>query len=312
MTTSGSTNFSVTFNDIAQEVLELLGRLADGETVTSSDAATIRRTMNMMVKSWQAFGLNRWTRAESVLFFADSQESYSLVSTTSDHVCDLSDLVTTALASDASSGASTITVDDDDGIADGDYIGILTATSTHWTTVNGTPAANVVTMDDALTEDFDEDAIVVSYTSKLDRPISIEQARLRDSSGYETPLWLLENREEYFDLPIKSTSGRVNQVFYEPGIDSGTLYVWPVESDLRNQLRFTRHRSIYDFDSNTNTPDFPQEWFWALTANLAVLVAPKFGVAPSPDLKEQAVLSKAQLFGYDSDGSFRFEPDFGR
>lgn len=312
MTTSGSANYSVTFNDIAQEAMEHLGVLGAGETITASDAASLRRTLNMMVKYWQAEGMNRWTRQDAVLFFASAQESYSLVSTTSDHVCLLSDLTTTALAADAATGADTITADDDDGIADGDYIGILTATSAHWTTVNGAPADNVITIDDVLTEDFDTDTIVVSYTSKLERPVSIVHARLRDSSDNETPILVLENREEYFDLPAKSTTGRANQVYYEPGSGTGTIYIWPVESDLRNQLRFTVHRSLYDFDSNTNNPDFPQEWYWALATNLAVLVANKFGVAPSPDLKEQAILSKAALFGFDSDGSFVFQPEFGR
>jgi hypothetical protein len=49
-------------------------------------------------------------------------------------------------------------------------------------------------------------------------------------------------------------------------------------------------RTIEDFDSGTDNPDFPQEWYLPLALNLAVLIAPKFGLPRTEymELQEQA------------------------
>ena len=40
----------------------------------------------------------------------------------------------------------------------------------------------------------------------------------------------------------------------------------------------TGRMPVEDFDSATNNPDFAQEWLLPLSYNLAIMVAPKFGV----------------------------------
>jgi hypothetical protein len=59
--------------------------------------------------------------------------------------------VDTTLSSGAASSASTVTVASASGIASGDVIGVLLDSgATHWTTVNGAPASNVITLAVAL------------------------------------------------------------------------------------------------------------------------------------------------------------------
>ena len=67
MAVSGSTNFSVTRDDIINEALELLGVLGEGEVANTNQLTSASRTLNMMTKAWQADGLNLFAVQRSYL-----------------------------------------------------------------------------------------------------------------------------------------------------------------------------------------------------------------------------------------------------
>jgi len=274
MATSGSYNYGLTGTNIITEALELLGVVGVGNPLSSEDQATCLRTLEMMIKAWQAEGIALWKQREATLFHSYGGYSYD-IGPTGDHCSTLA--YKTEIATAASSGAATITVDSDDNISDGDYIGIeLDDNTLQWTTVNGSPASDVITLTDSLTDTAAVDNHVYNYTNKIQRPLEIVEARQVSSDGVDTPISII-SREEYMRLSNKDSLGTVTQIYYDRLLTNGKMYVWSACNDVKEYLKFTCRIPIEDFDSASNDPDFPQEWLMALSWNLAVNVAPKFG-----------------------------------
>jgi hypothetical protein len=296
MTTSSSYDFSLNARQIIAEALELIGELPAGENPKPEDEVTCLRTLNQMIKAWQAEEIYLWKYVEAALFLEYNGYSYD-IGPSGDNIT--SSWVKTEIAVAADSGDLTITVDSDDGISDGDYIGIeLDDGTLQWTTVNGVPAADVVTITAALTDDVAIDNHVYTYTTKLQRPLGITEARIRNASGYERPI-LIKSRDEYLRLPNKESTGSANQVYYDNKLTNGKLFVWPACGDVKEYIKFTAKIPIEDFDSATNDPDFPQEWLMALSWNLATLIAPKFGKSLEDKFDLRAIAFKQNLVDFD-------------
>jgi hypothetical protein len=227
MATSGSSNYSLTRNDIIQEALELIGVAAAGETPAAADVSTADRSLNIMIKGWQAKGINLWRQTEGILTATAGQASFTM------------------------------------------------GTGGDFTTA---------------------------------RPLRITSARLTVSS-IDTPLQEI-SRQEYFDLPNKSASGRPTCYYYDPALTLGKIYLWPtVATGVSATLKFTYQRSIEDFDAAGDDPDFPQEWLECLAYNLAARLAPKFGTTVSPEVAAIAIESLDDLMGWDMEpASIFFQP----
>lgn len=312
MPVSTSTDFIMTRDDIIRTALRRVGALAEGEqpsAQTMKDAAT---TLNLMIKYWQSKGINLWTLSEAVLFQAYGQQSYPMGPSSATRVCNVSALVETT-AEAASSGAGTITVADDAGLTSGMAIGIYCNTGLiHWTTISGAPVANVVTLAAPLAADVAADSPVYAYstTVQFGRPMKVTSARQRQlSDGSDIPL-AVTTRDDYFALPTKGSLGLVNQVYYDPQIGTGMLYVWPSANDVRVQVRFTYQRTLADFDAIADNPDYPQEWYHALTWGLARELLPEYGIIGerANDIKLMAAQSFNDLSGYDTDVAVYIQP----
>ena len=296
MTTSGSYDYNRTAIQIITEALELIGVYDIGSTLSASEVTTVLATLNMMLKAWQAEGIGLWKNVEGVLYLQDGTYSYS-IGPSGDNAT--TEVIKTEIATAGSSTDLTITVDDDEGIADGDYIGVEVDDGTvHWTTVNGTPAANVVTLTAALDDDTAVDNHVYAFTSKIQRPLEIIEARLRNADDNDRPL-LIKSRQEYMALSDKDSAGSPNLIYYDPQLTNGKMYVWLCPNDVKERIFFTSRIPIEDFDSQANDPDFPQEWLLPVAWNLAVLVAPKFGKQISPDFLATAIALKNNASGFD-------------
>jgi len=305
MTTSSSYDYNRTAIQIITEAMELTGTIAAGETITAADSASCLQTLNMMVKAWQAEGIGLWTKRDAALILEEDEYLYS-IGPTGDHATLVSDLVKNELAVAGAAADLTITVDDDEGITTGDIIGIeLDDGEIQWTTVNGVPAANVVTLTAALTGAAAVDNHVYAYASKLQRPIEIADVRLHNNSDYERPLQI-KSRQEYMALPNKADTGAANLVYYDPQMTNGKLYVWPACNDVKEYIKFTAKIPVEDFDSIANDPDFPQEWLLALSWNLAILIAPKFGKELSNKFELKALAFKNAVSSFDREDSSIF------
>ena len=306
MATSGSVDFSVTRDEIINEAAELVGVKDFEESLTAAQVTSCSRTLNMMIKNWQAKGLMMW-KTKNLYVFMSAGKTYYDLGPSGDHAT-LS-YTKTEIATAASSGDLSIDVDSVTGITDTYNIGIeLNDGTLQWTTVNGAPVGTAVTITAALTDDVAVDNNVFVYQTKAQRPLFITDARLyRDAGQSELPV-KIDSRNQYNSLSLKTTTGAMNQCFYDPQTTNGKLWVYPTADSVKDYLRLTARMPVEDFDASGNNPDFPQEWFLALSRSLAILIAPKFSKEMSNNFIGQTEMIIGELSGFDNDfGSVYFE-----
>lgn len=279
MATSGSSDFNATRDEIIKTAYRKLGVLRGTATPNAQLITDGAFALNSVVKHLQARGMHVWTKSEATLFPQAGQVKYAISNASgSDHVT--SSFVKTEIATEASSGASTITVDSDTGISDGDNIGIVVDDGTvHWTTVNGTPSSDVITLTTALDDSAAVDNEVYAYTSKIVRPLKIIDARWVDAdTGFETPRITMTSNLDYRSLPNKTQAGAVSLMFYDRQLTTGQAYLWQVPSVFEGYVNFTWLRPIEDFDAAGDNPDLPQEWIRTLVWLTAMEMGPEFDV----------------------------------
>lgn len=162
------------FNTFATEVLEILQVGGDGETLQTADLNRVKNTYNYMMSTWQTQGMHLWTYTEGRLYLKKDQRVYdtSVASTSAKFARITNDPIDDTLGAAASSGAGTITVSDGTQWTNGDNIGILLDDDTlQWTTINGAPVGNVLTLTDTLTDDAASGRWVTGYNDTY-KPIS--------------------------------------------------------------------------------------------------------------------------------------------
>ena len=318
MSTSGLITFDMSGNDIITEALELLGVLGEGETPTTAQFDSSRRTLNMMIKHWQADGLNLFAVERSYLFLEKGVVKYNLPGVGDTRYTTA--VIETTTASAASSGATVVVVTDDTGISVGDWLGVYTEDSVlSWGVVVAPPVANSVTFAPALTGDVGAGAVVYAYKAAPDvrdqatRPMLVLEAYLHQPSATDIPLDLI-SRVDYYELSNKTTTGFVNQVYYDPQLELGNLFVWPSPANERNYVILLIQRTLDTFLNSVNDfADFPQEWFMPLSYNLARYLAPKYG---TPQMDYARIMQQAREMyevskGFDTEmgNSMYLRPD---
>lgn len=218
MTTSSSTNFSVSASELISSAYELARVKDPDESLNSSQSSVGMSSLNKLIKYYIKRGLPLWAIKKGTINLIQGQESYT-----------------------CGSGGSAMT----------------------------------------------------------ERPVRIIEAFYRDSNSNDTPLTII-SRQEYWDLGSKSTQGRPNQIYYDPQIDLGVLYVYNTadSTSAGDDIHLIYHRPYEDIDALTNTFDFPQEWYIVLEYNLAVDLALRNGIKQSRIAQLEA---KARELFYEAD-----------
>ena len=118
------------------------------------------------------------------------------------------------------------------------------------------------------------------YTlSPVVRPIRIIDARLRQVSTIETPMFRM-NRAEYDNLPQKLSTGLPTQFYYDRQKENALFYVWPVlaTSAVNGQtIEYSYEREFEDVTDPDEVLDAPVEWYDAIVSELAARLCPAFG-----------------------------------
>lgn len=313
MASSGSIDFNQTKSEIIKDAMLDCGAIAAGETPDADESADVSRALNRMVKGWHTQGIHLWTWRELTLFLVKSQVQYAL-GTGGDHATLTA--VKTELAADAATSATSLTVDSITGISAGDNIGVeLDDGTLHWDTQSGSPSSSTLTLTTGLASAASTDNHVYAYTTLIDRPLRITNVRRRDEAGNDIPI-LTFSREEYFDTPNKSAQSATTQVYYDPKLTNGQMYLWPAPNTVRDRILADGAFPIEDFDAAGDNPDFPQEWLNALVKNLAFNIANQFS---TPDnlylrIKSEAFETLEAVKDWDQepeDTYFQPEPEFG-
>lgn len=310
MTTSGSTDFNQTRDQISTDTLMLLGVYSPGDTPSAADLAFCSNILNKMVKAWEGQGIHLWTTKEGAIFLTQSQQKYSLSNTSTDIAGD--DVIFNTLTTTTS--GSSLVVGSTVGITAGDNIGIKLDNNTlFWTTVSVVGSTTTLTLTTGLSSIASSGNNVFSFTNRIDRPLNITSARFKTATTYERPIGV-KGRTEFMQIPNKTAQGKANQWYYAPGVSDATFYVWPTADDVGDCIRISYSRRIQDFDAASDTPDLPQEWLEPITYNLAVRVAPSYGISTqklNPDITLIAASSLQEMQLWDEEeGGLRVVPDY--
>lgn len=314
MATSGTITFRTNRNEIIKGALRTLNAYDFENTAgpTANQITFAAEALNLLVKSWNARGLQLWERRYAVVFPQENQSVFALGSPgpAGDHACYTTPLgvggfVDTELSAAASAAASTITVDSVSStsttgisavsITSGYYIGIeLDDGTIQWTTVNGAPSGTTVTLTTALTGAAASGNRVICYQTKLIRPLRISDAWIRQVNGNDTPITPIP-REHYNRFGLKNqTFSTPTQLYYDNQSNIGYVYLYPGFSTVDQTLYIEFQKPIDDFTNSTDDFDLPQEWGAVLKYNLALALAPEYEV-PLEKFKQIQFLANQSL-----------------
>lgn len=322
MATSGIVTFQVTRDDLINAALRLCSAI-DPETASGvGSAAQIingAQALNMMVKGWEAEGLQLWERKYGVVFFQKSQAVYVLGSPgpSGDHATLSTPLgtgyVKTTLTASAAAAATSIVVTSTSNtgtvgtpaitIASTWFIGIQQTDGTlFWTTVSGAPAGNTITLVSGLSVGANNGAVVWSYQTKLIKPLRLLDGFTRQSAGNDIPCRII-SRDEYNRFGMKTSTGTPIQLYHDPQENTSHLYIYPTPQDVTQVVFIEFQKPIEDIASSADNADLPQEWLEAIKYNLAVRIAPEYSVPEKKykQLKELAAATFQRLDGWDQE-----------
>jgi len=104
-------------------------------------------------------------------------------------------------------------------------------------------------------------------------------------------------REDFNLLPVTST-GTPLKANYQPFVNYGVISFWPTPTSTNTTtVTLVYQRPFQYFANVTDTMDFPEEWYNAIIYNLAVRLAPEWGV-PLPD--RQMLMQEAKTYTEDA------------
>jgi hypothetical protein len=316
MATSGLTSYSVTETDIISTAFEDSRIYGAGRTISAEDYTLARKKLNMLVKQWVsqvdfAPGLKMWTRRTGWLFLQKNQVKYELGPTGDE--CASETYVSTTLSANASVGASAVTLTSVAGISTTMRIGILLDSGLmQWTTVNGSPAGQVVTLSVVLTGAASSGNAVYAYASKVLRPFEISTASRRDSDGNDTPIDPQLSLAEYEAIPSKSGLGTPASMYFEAKRTNSIVYLDCAPDDLTSVIRLRFLSYVEDSTAPTDTIDFPAEWYRPLAAQLGMDLCPAFRKPIPPELEKlrnESLQIAQNAYPVTSEASYQSDPD---
>lgn len=295
MSTSGVYGFSVTRDEIIRQAMLNIGKLGEGQAPTPEETKDCARILNMMVKQWmgkvdRAPGLKTWTRRHGHLFLQGNTGQYALGPNSPGWCASPSGVagdpfVSPETTTTTAALGTTVTLSSVAGVINGNNIGVvLDSGNVFWTTVLGTPVGNVVTLASAIPSQSSADNMVYCYpaANQGQQPQVIETAFLRDNQNEDTPIKIFRNVADYDILPSKTDPTFISDPSYiYPEFQLG--YTW-VYTDVAGAQDVTKHicitymEAIQDFVNPTDTPEYPQEYYLALSWGLSMQIAPMFRV----------------------------------
>ena len=312
MATSDSVNYSVTAQDIIIEALELIGVLGEGETPNQDQLDSAVRTLNMLIKNWQARGYSIFSLQDIYLFPPKGKPSYVLDHSSEDFDTVLLDYYKREISTAGTAGDQYIELEIVDFIENGMEIGIQRGSDELFWTFVDSVTNNTVFLVDSLPEDVEEGYVTYIVVEKAKTPLTVVDAYYERNNGSSYPIWVY-SRVDYDELANKTQSGSVNIIYYDNRHPNALLKVWPTAVNELDLIRLVVTRKLEDIDDVTNDLDFPQEWYLPLAYNLAFMLAPKYGI-PLMDYQRITLMAREFLdtvedFDQEMYTSMFFEPE---
>ncbi len=338
MTTSGSYDFSLNRNELIDTALRTLNVISADETPDDAVYTHAARKLNMMLKAWQADGLHLWRKRRVTVFLKLNQSVYDIRNNSSADECAL-DWGTPTLGALTGGGTSTdrggttitqgrtqidnssgevagqvsLTVDDTTNMTASDRIMVeLDNGVAHWSTISSVTDSTTVVISDVIptSREGSDDAQVYWYTERAERPLRIlpEHAWITTpKDGSERPVRVISS-EEFWRLSNKTSDGAIAEIYFDPQLTPGNLYVFPQSDSSTEVLNFIAEYPIEDMDSDTDDFDIDHEWYLAVELGLAVLLSIQNGVSGRryEELLQQALVEKQRVMGFDHENTSVF------
>jgi hypothetical protein len=152
-----------------------------------------------------------------------------------------------------------------------------------------------------------------TYTINTKMMRVIQSWRRDNISKVDVPLRVI-TRDQYNRLGNKSSTGTPVQLYHEPGLTTSTVKVFPTPTSTdasSNTIYMVYQKQFDDFDTSTDNPEFPSEYFEALKFGLAVRLAFEYGMEPNDrkQLAEIAAVIKQEALSFGTEEGSLF---FGR
>lgn len=115
---------------------------------------------------------------------------------------------------------------------------------------------------------------------------------VRNDGESSVPLIKMANKD-YEEQTNKSQTGTPTMFYHKPNAFHSEIYLWQAPDSYwstNGSITFVFQRQLQDMASSTDAPDFPKEWHEALIYQLAMRLAPNYGLAPTDRniLKQEA------------------------
>ena len=131
------------------------------------------------------------------------------------------------------------------------------------------------------------------------RPLAIHSANIITAAGaFVHPLKMVD--EGAFTRPGRSRQAAMPlELWYQPNYPLGNIWLWPVPNAAAT-LELFLWSQLAQFVTLADSFDFPPGYELALVTNLAVAIAPMFSKTASPELLQEAAMSKAAISGLNA------------
>ncbi|MBU6231819.1 hypothetical protein KGP36_04060 [Patescibacteria group bacterium] len=132
--------------------------------------------------------------------------------------------------------------------------------------------------------------------NNLIRPVKLDDATYFMDTGTGVSFGIrLINQEQYDGVAVKTITSTYPEVlFYNPTYPNGTVTLFPVPTGAI-QFHFISVLELTQPALLTTALMLPDGYLRAFAYNLALEIAPEFGVEPSPTIKSIAIASKRDI-----------------
>lgn len=269
MAVSGSFDFNQNRLSLISDAFVQAGILRPEEAPKSSEGEFAARTLNRMLKAFQADGLHLFAQRNATVFMERDKTQYKL-GPTGDHATET--FVETAMRVAAVALATTLEVDSTTGMTAADYIGVEQTDGTvHWTTIASVTDADTLVLTTGLVSVSDIDKVIYTYTTKIQRPLNIIQASYRFDSNdirmYEIA------KSEYFNLTNKNTENHPTEFYFDKQLTNAELNVFGEPNNVTGYIKIAAQFPFDDMDAATDNLAFPSEWLECIHLGLAYRLA---------------------------------------
>jgi hypothetical protein len=316
----------MTISDLIKSSLSLIDVNAINEEPHSEDVQATLVTLNMLLDSWSTERLMAYYLKNEIFNLIASTSQYYIGQTKSFHLVGSANggyitttfngslNVTTNYITQTGYGIYTTLAQHaiDCISAAGNYISdckVAQGTSNQDVTITFygtglrtlTPVIGVLTLTQPGSAPVIANTIATVPAGYFDtsRPIKITGAFTRDNTGtyaIDRPLEIIPN-DEYQAITLKALTTIYPQYLnYVPQLPYGIINIWPVSLKTL-QLSISQTMQFINIENNglTDNIQLPQGYEMALRYNLAIEIAPQYGIQPSPFLMAQANKYKALL-----------------